>query len=69
VSATGKHDCKERAESDGDALGQTHALLLPVLGPLGPVVCELSIPSLGDVGGTIGRHQVGGQDGRPAYVE
>ena len=33
------------------------------------LVCELSVPSPGDVGGTIGRRQVGGQAGRPAYVE
>lgn len=36
VGPAGQHDCKQRAEGDGDALGQTHALLLPVRDPLGP---------------------------------
>ena len=34
VGPAGKHDCKQRAEGDRDALGQTHTLLLPVRDPL-----------------------------------
>jgi hypothetical protein len=65
VGPAGQHDCKQRAEGDRDALGQTHTPLLPVRDPFGPN--SYLVPPTGDAARTIDRRQVGGQEGRPAY--
>lgn len=65
VGPAGQHDCEQRAEGNRDTLSQPHRPLLPVR-DLRSIFASLG-PQRGTLHPTIGRPQLGGQEGRPAY--